>query len=230
MESLISKKSPLLHLSLSLSLFPSPSNFHNRHPKPPPIKTLNLTATSSPINSTTSFNHISTATTTSSPSPQHSARSPASLLRLRRRRQGARQWRRVPSSPSLYALAAAQTPSILHLLETSVAWAKKSIDLDSQGIMFRLIESSQGWIGVVELFTVDCSWPRSWFCGGTIFWWGWSGGGEGGFGLDGCCGIMIAHLAVPIFAAGGPRDADDAGVVPPAEAVVGVCSGSPLEV
>ncbi|CAB4264339.1 unnamed protein product [Prunus armeniaca] len=42
--------------------------------------------------------------------------------------------------------------------------------------------------------------------------------------------FCIAHLAVSIFAVGGPRDVDDAGVVPPAEAVVGVYSGSPLEI
>ncbi|VVA36863.1 PREDICTED: 2-keto-3-deoxy-L-rhamnonate aldolase [Prunus dulcis] len=48
------------------------------------------------------------------------------------------------STPSLHTLAVAQTPAILHLPETSAAWAKKALDLGLQGIMFPMIESSQG--------------------------------------------------------------------------------------
>ncbi|ONI21194.1 hypothetical protein PRUPE_2G052300 [Prunus persica] len=48
------------------------------------------------------------------------------------------------STPSLHAMAVAQTPTILRLPETSAAWAKKALDLGLQGIMFPMIESSQG--------------------------------------------------------------------------------------
>ncbi|KAL4651307.1 hypothetical protein ACB092_01G150400 [Castanea dentata] len=40
----------------------------------------------------------------------------------------------------LQALAAAQTLAILRLLESSVAWAKKALDLEPQGIMFLVID------------------------------------------------------------------------------------------
>ncbi|KAG1359219.1 2-keto-3-deoxy-L-rhamnonate aldolase-like [Cocos nucifera] len=43
--------------------------------------------------------------------------------------------------PCLRALAAAHTPAILRLPESSAAWAKKALDLGPQGLMFPMVET-----------------------------------------------------------------------------------------
>ena len=45
--------------------------------------------------------------------------------------------------PCLQALVAIQTPTILRLLESSVEWAKKALDLGPQGIMFPVIDDPE---------------------------------------------------------------------------------------
>ncbi|KAJ4957222.1 hypothetical protein NE237_014005 [Protea cynaroides] len=45
--------------------------------------------------------------------------------------------------PCLHALAAAGTPAILRLPESSATWAKKALDLGPQGIMFPMIDGAE---------------------------------------------------------------------------------------